>query len=430
MSNSTERRVAIVAGCRTPFVRAGGEFKDLGAVEMGRAAVTELIARSGVDPREVREMVFGCVITPVRSPNVAREVALASSLPRDVPGFTVNRACASANQAIVSAAEGIACGQYDTAIAGGAESLSEVPILWSRPAAQAIVAAGKARGIAAKVGAFSKVRPRDLLPVPPAIAEHSTGLTMGQSAEKMAKENRIGREEQDRFALASHLNAAKGWETGVLRAETVTVWAPPKFDRHCDRDNQIRADTTYEALAKLPPVFDRRHGSVTAGNTSPLTDGAAAVLLMAGAKARALGIEPLGYIRSYAFAATDPWGQLLMGPAYAAPVALDRANLTLAEMDLIEMHEAFAVQVLSNIQAFESAAFAREKLGRDKPLGEVDRSKLNVHGGSIALGHPFGATGARMVTQLLCELKRRNGRFGLLTVCAQGGMGCAMVLER
>jgi len=252
---------------------------------------------------------------------------------------------------------------------------------------------------------------------------------MGESAEKMAKENHISRQEQDEIALASHHHAAKAWSEGKLDGEVMHVPVPPSYEAVADRDNIVRADTSLDALAQLRPVFDKRYGTITAGNSSPLTDGAAALLLMSEERARALGYEPLGFIRAFAYAATDPADQLLQGPAYAAPLALDRAGMKLSQVDLFEMHEAFAAQVASNLQAFASKEFA-SKMGRSEPLGEVDRARLNVNGGSIALGHPFGATGARVVTQGLNELKRRNQNTLLCTVCAAGGLGAAVVLER
>jgi acetyl-CoA acyltransferase len=265
--------------------------------------------------------------------------------------------------------------------------------------------------------------------VTPAIAEPTTGETMGESAEKMAKLNDISREDQDHFALRSHRLAHSGTMDGRLTAEIVPVYVPTKYETVVETDNGVRADTSYEKLAALKPVFDRKYGSVTAGNSSPLTDGAACVLLMSEEKAKSLGYTPMGYIRSYAYSALDPGEQLLQGPVLAAPVALKRAGLTLADMDLVEMHEAFAAQVLSNLQGFESKSWA-ERAGFSQPLGEVDRSRLNVMGGSIAIGHPFGATGSRITTTLLNELGRRNGQFGLMTVCAAGGLGFAMVVER
>jgi len=281
----------------------------------------------------------------------------------------------------------------------------------------------------ARLKTLMRLRPKDLVPVTPAIAEPSTGETMGESAEKMAKLNTITREEQDHFALRSHRLAAAGTADGRLTAEIMPVYVPPKFESVLTSDNGIREDTSYEQLAVLKPVFDRKYGSVTAGNSSPLTDGGACVLLMSEEKAKALGYPPLGIIRSYAYAALDPGEQLLQAPVLATPVALKRAGLTLKDIDLVEMHEAFAAQVLSNLKGFESKWWA-ERAGFSQPVGEVDRAKLNVMGGSIAIGHPFGATGARITTTLLNELRRRGGQFGLMTVCAAGGMGFAMVVER
>jgi acetyl-CoA acyltransferase len=422
--------VAIIAGCRTPFAKAGTVYRDLAAVDLGKACVRELVERSGIDPATVGTVVMGQVIPSVKAPNLAREVVLGTGLPPEVPAHTVNRACASATQAIAEAASEIRAGHAEVAIAGGAESLSDVPVLHSKRMARALVEAARARSLPARLRAFAGVRPRDLAPQAPAIGEPSTGLTMGQSAEKMAKENGITREEQDRIAYESHRRAAAAMDDGRLTAEIGAVLVPPDYTVAVTADNLLRRDTSLEALAALPPVFDRTYGTVTAGNSSPLTDGAAAVLLMSERRATADGLEPLAFIRSWAVAAVDPGGQLLMGPGLAIPKALDRAGLALADMDLIEMHEAFAAQVASNIQALESEAWAREKLGRTEPVGQVDRSRLNVNGGSIALGHPFGATGARIATTLANELKRRGGRYGLLSVCAQGGMGFAMVLER
>jgi acetyl-CoA acyltransferase len=422
--------VALIAGCRTPFAKAGTVYRDLTAVDLARACVRELVERSEADPAWIDTVIMGQVIPSVAAPNLAREVVLGTGLPVGIPAHTVNRACASAAEAIAEVVDEIRDGHASVGIAGGAESLSDIPILHSRRMAQALVEASKARSLGGKLKAFSKLRPRDLAPQTPAIAEPSTGLTMGQSAEKMAKENGITREEQDWIAYLSHRNAAAAMDDGRLPAEMCTVLLPPRYDTAVNGDNLTRRDTTPEALAALPAVFDKKYGTVTAGNSSPLTDGAAAVLLMSESRAKEEGVEPLAYVRSWAVAAVDPGGQLLMGPGIAIPRALDRAGLKLSDMDLIEMHEAFAAQVASNIQALESAEWAREKLGRSEPVGKVDRERLNVCGGSIAIGHPFGATGARIATTLANELKRRKGRYGLMSICAQGGMGFAMVLER
>lgn len=427
---TTPRRVAVIAGCRTPFAKAGTVYRDLTALDLARACVRELIERSEVDPRAVGMVAMGQVIPSVLAPNLGREVALGVGLPPGVPAHTVNRACASATQAIADATLAIRHGHCDVAIAGGAESISDVPILHSRGMAQKLVAFSRARSLGERARIVAGIRGRDLVPVTPAIAEPSTGLSMGQSAEKMAQENGITRAEQDQIALLSHQRAAAGLDDGRLGPELCRVFVPPRFDQPVESDNLVRRDTTLEALAALPPVFDRQHGSVTAGNSSPLTDGAAAVLLMEEEQARAGGFEPLAFVKDWAAAAVDPAGQLLMGPALAVPAVLERAGLRLSDVDLIEMHEAFAAQVASNIQALESPGWAAEKLGRTQAVGQVDRDRLNVCGGSIAIGHPFGATGARLVTTLAREMKRRESRYGLVSVCAQGGMGFAMVLER
>ncbi len=420
--------MAIVAGIRTPFARSGTTLKSISAIDLGKRCVTELIQRSEIDPKLVDAIIYGTVVPSVLAPNIAREVSLLPLLPKGVQSFTVSRACASANQAITDAADQITLGHADIIIAGGAESLSNVPILHSRGMSDALVAASKAKTFGGRVKALAKVRPRDLVPITPAIAEPSTGESMGESAEKMAKINAIPREEQDQFALRSHRLAAAGTADGRLTAEIAPLYVPPAFDA-MSTDNGIRSDTSIEALAALRPVFDRKYGTVTAGNSSPLTDGASAVLLMSEEIAKALGYTPLAFIRSYSYAALDPGEQLLMGPVLAAPVALKRAGLTLGDIDLIEMHEAFAAQVLCNLKGFESQVWA-ERAGFSKPVGEVDRARLNVMGGSIAIGHPFGATGGRILTTLCNELGRRGGQFGLMTVCAAGGMGHAMVIER
>jgi acetyl-CoA acyltransferase len=422
------RRVAIIAGVRTPFAKAGTTLKSLSAIELGKRCVAELLQRTEIDGKLVEAVIYGTVVPSVLAPNIAREVSLLPMLPKGVQSYTVGRACASANQAITNAADQIALGLADVVIAGGAESLSNVPILHSRGMSDALVAASKARTFGGRVRALAKVRPRDLVPITPAIAEPSTDESMGESAEKMAKINHIPREEQDKFALRSHRLASAGTQDGRLTAEIAPLYVPPSFEA-MTIDNGVRSDGTIDALAALKPVFDRKYGTVTAGNSSPLTDGASAMLLMSETRAKSLGYRPLAFIRSYAYSALDPGEQLLMGPVLAAPVALQRAGLTLNDIDLIEMHEAFAAQVLCNLEGFLSKEWA-ERAGFRQPVGEVDRAKLNVMGGSIAIGHPFGATGGRILTTLCNELGRRGGQFGLMTVCAAGGMGHAMVIER
>ena len=418
MSLPTGRRVAVIAGCRTPFCKAGTVLKEARAVDLARYAARELLERTNLSPGAVNEVIFGQVVPSVLVPNIAREVSLLPQFPNEIPAFSVNRACASSNQAITAAHDQIALGHADVILAGGAESLSDIPILASRRLADILVAASKARTLGARIATFAKIRPRDLIPVAPAIAEPSTGESMGQSAEKMAKENRISREAQDRWALRSHQMAAQGTADGRL-TEEIAPWLPVRPGADVVRkDNGIRTDSSLEQMAQLRPVFDRRYGTVTAANASPLTDGASAVLLMSEDAARAHGYEPLAYIRSYAVAAVDPGWQLLQAPVRAVPKALERAGIEWKELGLIEIHEAFASQVLSNLQGFAAKGW------------EINEAIINVMGGSIAIGHPFGATGGRLVTTLANEMRRRDVQFGLISVCAQGGMASAIVLER
>ena len=423
------RRAAIVAGLRTPFARSGTVLRDVPAVALARHAARELLYRSELAGKEVDQVIWGQVVPSVLVPNVAREVSLLPQFPRTIPAYSLNRACASSCQAVADAHDQIVQGFADVVLAGGVESLSDVPILHSRGMTRILMDASKAKTLGQRLATFARVRPRDLIPVSPAIAEPSTGESMGQSAEKMAKENGITQRAQDEVALRSHQRAAAATASGVLGAEIAPWFGGKGMDEPVTADNLIRADTSLEALTALKPVFDRRYGTVTAGNSSPLTDGAAGVLVMAEAKAKALGYTPLAYVKAYAVAAVDPGWQLLQGPAFAVPKVLERAGLTWKDLGLVEIHEAFAAQVLSNVQAWGSKAWA-DRLGLKGPVGEVNWDITNVSGGSIAIGHPFGATGARLVTQLANEMARRNVQFGLISICAQGGMGMAMILER
>lgn len=422
-------KAAIVAGCRTPFSKAGTDLQDFTAIDLGKVVVREVVDRAGVEGEEVDHLVYGTVVHDPHAGNIAREVGL-GTLPKNVPAFTVSRACTSANQAIATAADLIEQGHAEVVVAGGAESLSHIPILLKDEMARTLTKLSKARTLGQRLSAAGEFRPGHLVPNFPDIEERTTGETMGEAAERMAKMNGIAREDQDRWALRSHELAAKGTEDGRLTDEIVPVYLPPDFDTVVETDNGIRTDTSLEKLAGLRPVFDRKHGSLTAGNSSPLTDGASALVLMAEERARAEGREVLGVVRSYAWSAVDPSWQLLQGPAFATPVALDRAGISMKEIGLMEMHEAFAAQVLSNLQALGSKAFAEEHLGRTEAVGHPDEDRINVLGGSIAVGHPFGATGGRVTTTLVNEMKRRDVQFGLVTVCAAGGLGFAMVVER
>jgi len=413
------RRVAVIAGCRTPFCRSGTVLKDARAVDLARFVARELLERTNLDGADVNAVIFGQVVPSALVPNVAREVSLLPQFPKEIPAYSLNRACASSGQAVANAYDEIMLGDADVVLAGGVESLSDIPILASRRLADILVEASKAKSLGSRLRTLSRIRPRDLIPVSPAIAEPSTGESMGQSAEKMAKENHISRAAQDRWALRSHELAARGTDDGRITTEIVPWFGPGGAgDGVLTQDNGIRRDTSLEQMAKLKPVFDRRYGSVTAANSSPLTDGASAVLVMSDSAARALGYTPLAYVRSYAVAAVDPGWQLLQAPIFAVPKALERAGIQWKELGVIEVHEAFAAQVLSNLQGWGALGW------------EINEDIINVMGGSIAIGHPFGATGTRLVTTLANEMARRDVQFGLLSICAQGGMGLAMVLER
>jgi acetyl-CoA acyltransferase len=409
------RRAVIVGGWRTPFVKAGTDLADADVLELASAATAETLARTETTSSTVDEIVYGNVSRPVAYHNLAREIVLALDLPTRIYASTVGMACASACVAITDASDHIAVGTADAVLAGGAESLSNVPITYTPPLARAMVRASQAKTLPQRVSSFAGIRPSDLAPVAPGIRETSTGLTMGESAERMAAINGIAREDQDRWALRSHQRAAAGWSDGRLAAEVVPV---RRKGRVIGQDTHIRRDSTLERLATLRPVFDRAHGTITAGNASPLTDGAATVLLLSEERARAEGRTGLVAIRAYAYAAVDPADQLLIAPAYAIPIALKRAGLALGDVGLVEMHEAFAAQVLSTLRVLERNG-----------AGAIDEERLNVMGGSIALGHPFGATGARVITTLANEMRRRQVQFGLASVCAAGGNGAAVVLE-
>jgi acetyl-CoA acyltransferase len=421
-------RIAIVAGLRTPFAKLATYFHGVPAVDLGKMVVNELLVRNDVNPKEVDQVVYGQVVQMPEAPNIAREIVLGTGMDIHTDAYSVSRACATSFQSTVNVLESMMAGTVDVGIAGGADSASVSPIGVSKKLGRALVDLQKAKTLGQRWNIFKKLGIKDLLPVPPAVAEYSTGLSMGQTAEQMAKSHGITREEQDAFAHRSHSRAAESWNEGKLANEVMTAYAEP-FKGALEKDNNVRFDSKLDSYAKLRPVFDKKHGSVTAANATPLTDGASAVLMMTESKAKALGYKPLGYIKSYAFTAIDVWEDMLMGPSYATPLALDRAGMTLNDLTLIEMHEAFSAQTLSNVKMFASDKFAKEKLNRSKATGEIDMDKFNVMGSSLAYGHPFAATGTRMITQMLNELNRRGGGTGLLTACAAGGLAASMVVE-
>lgn len=420
-------RVAVVAGLRTPFARIGTHFRELNAIDLGRVLVNELLARNDLSKAEVQQLVFGMTVMIPEAPFIGREIAIACGMP-DVDAYSVTRACATSFQTVVSGAESILAGTADVVVAGGVDSTSSVRITTSPKFSAVLRDVNFAKTPKDKLKLLSQLRPKDVLPTPPSITEYSTGLLMGQNAEQMAKKWGATREEQDDIAHASHRNAARAWAEGKLASEVMTAFVGAQGTPVAE-DNLVRRNSDRASYGRLKPVFDKQYGSVTAANSSPLTDGAAAMILMSEAKAKALGYTPIGYIRSYHFAAKTPKDDMLMGPVLAVPVALDRAGVALKDLTLVDMHEAFAAQIACNLKGLASKQYAVDVLNRARPVGEVNRSKLNVLGGSISYGHPFGATGARIIVQTLNELKRRGGGLGLTTACAAGGIGAAMVLE-
>jgi acetyl-CoA acetyltransferase family protein len=410
-------RVAIVGGARTPFAKAGTYLKERTALELGTHSVDGALAKLDLDPDTVDQLVYGIVAVDARVPHLAREVNFASSLPDSVRSVTVTDNCITSVTAIEAVHDAISAGRSRVGIAGGVESMSNPSVLWSRNATRVLSDFQGARTAKDKAVTLTRLRPGDFVPQPPGVNEPSTGMSMGEHTEITVKEWGISRSEQDEIAYASHMNAAAATEDGRLTAEI-----HPLDD--IAADTMIRPGTSMEKLAKLPPVFDPTpKGTLTAGNSSPLTDGAASVVLMAESAAAQLGHEPLAFIKAIEFAAISPDDGLLMGPGIAVPRMLARAGVALEDIDIIEMHEAFGGQVAANLAAWEHG-------WKEDPIGKVDREKLNQLGGSIAIGHPFAATGARIVTQLANEMARTDSRYGLVSICGAGATAAAMILER
>jgi acetyl-CoA acyltransferase len=426
MSALSNDRVAIVAGLRTPFLKIATGYSTVPTRVLSSHLIAELVQRSDLDPQQLQLIVMGQVVQAPDAPNLAREVVAGADLPVEVDAYTVSRACASSYQSVVDVFQSIVTGNVDVGIAGGADVMSQPPISFNKKMTEAMVRSSYSKG--SKLKAFKGIGFKDLFPTQPAIKDPSGEYTMGEAAEKMAKENGIARADQDALAHRSHISAAKAWEQGWFDEQVMDVILEPDY-QPISQDNVIRKDSVLEKYAKLKPVFDRQNGTVTAATSSPLTDGASAVVMMSEKKSKELGLRPLGYLKSYAFVGIDPNWQMLMGPSFATPKALDRAGLTLKDIDLIDMHEAFAAQVLSNTQAFESKKFAEQYLNRSEAIGTIDWDNFNISGSSISIGHPFAATGTRQLTQMLYDLKRTGGQHGLLTACAAGGLGAAMVVE-
>ncbi len=426
-----DRDVVVVAGARTPFVKAGTELARLSAVEIGRIVVREAIERADVDPAGIDEVIVGNIAGPADAANVARVIALMAKVPRHVPAFTVNRNCASGLESIVEAAYRIRSGDANLVIAAAVESMSQIPFLFSPEAQEIWAGLGRARGLLAQAAVAARFRPRHFKPqvgLMLGLTDAVSGLNMGETAEMLAREFEISRDEQDAFALQSHQRAEAAWSEGKLDREVVPVPIPPGYRDAASRDNGIRPNQSMEALARLRPVFDRRFGTVTAGNSSQITDGAAALVLASAARARELSLPVMGRLRSWGFAGCDP-ARMGLGPVLATPIAFRRAGVAMDRIDLVEINEAFAVQVLACLRAMDSRGFCEEHLGSG-PIGLPDPDRVNVNGGAIALGHPVGATGGRLVLSILGEMERRDASLGLVTLCIGGGQGGAMVLER
>jgi acetyl-CoA acetyltransferase family protein len=426
------RRVVVVDGVRTPFAKVGTALAEVGAAELARTAVRELLERTEIDPSSIDEVILGNAAPPADAPNVARVAALEAGIPERVPAFSVARNCASGFQAITDAYNQIVLGQSNVVVAGGVESMSNVPLHFPDEFADVMADLSRARSIPGKVSAAAQLRPGHLKPVV-ALAEGLTdpvcGLNMGETAEVLARELSISRRAQDEYALRSHQRATAAWAEGRFADEVVPVFVPPAYEDVVTEDVGYRPNQSLEALTKLQPVFDRRHGTVTAGNASMVTDGAAALLVMEEELARALGYRPLGRVRAFAYAGLDP-RRMGLGPAVATPLALARAGMTLGDMELIELNEAFAAVVLANMEVFPSREWAEAMLGRPEPIGEIRLEILNVNGGAIALGHPIAASGARLALTLLLEMGRRGAGVGLATLCVGGGQGGAIVFTR
>jgi acetyl-CoA acyltransferase len=432
MNANNHDRVAVIDACRTPFMRSGTAFYDLMAWELGRFAVKGLIARTGIEPSLIDYVIIGTVLADVSTTNVAREIMLGAGLPGSIPAHTCTAACVSANIAVTSACDMINAGQVDTVIAGGVESMSDPAIKISKRYRRLILDLTmykRPKTLAGKLKLLRGMKLKDFfVPEKPAIAEYSTGLSMGANADRLARRLGITRKEQDDYAARSHRLAVEAIKKGVMKKEVIPV-VVPQTGKVVTDDNGPRADATAEKLASVKPAFDKRYGTVTAANSSFFTDGASAVLLMKESKAKALGLKPQTFIRAYAQAGSNPWEELLLGPAFASARALKKAGIELADIKVLEIHEAFAAQILANIRYMESEKWGRESLGLEGRMGTIDRELLNTRGGSLSLGHPFGATGGRLIASCCNRMQEENAQFGLVAGCGAGAVGNTIILE-
>ncbi len=424
------RRVAIVYGLRTPFIKSGTLIENLTSLDLGKKVTIELLNRAEVDPESIEEVIFGTALPIIKTSNVSREIALGAGIPSDVPAYTISSGSLSSFRAITNGAEDIMTGTYDVVVAGGTESISNMPVLYNRRSRKVFKECARTRNPMRKLQQLLKLRMQDIVPNPEEIEELSASISMVEHSEQISKESHISRNDQDAFSLRSHKLASQATEDGRLQNEIMRLFVPPNFSTAISFDNGIRKDIRIEDLSKLKPIYDKIYGTVTEGNSSALSDGASVVLMMSEEKAESMGYDPLGYIKSFAYSAQSPKDQMLMGPVYATPIALGKVGLRLHDIDLIEMHEASASQVISNLNAFSSKKFAEDRLGKSEAIGEIELDRLNALGGSIAIGNPCGSTGIRMTITLLNELKRRGKPLGMVTSCAAGGLGATMIFER
>ncbi len=424
-----QRKVVLIEGNRTPFLKSGGPFIDLMSYQLGKEAIAGLLAKTGIDPKAIDQVVMGTVISNLRTSNVARESAISAGVPNSAPCHTVTQACISANRAIATAALEIMGGQADIVIAGGVDNTSDTPITFKKTMQKKLFGAQRLKTTGQFIKFATTLRPSDFAPDRPKVAEYTTNRVMGEDCDIMAARFGVTRAEQDAFAVRSHQLAFKAWEDGHLKKEVTSVEMAPKF-LAINMDDGIRGKTTIEKVAKLRPAFDKKFGTLTAANSSFLTDGAAAVLLMSEEKALEMGFQPKAEIVDFVFTGQDLDTELLLGPTYAVAKLFKRNKLTFDDIDVVEFHEAFAGQILANIKALGDDEFAKEHLGLEKAVGEVPMERFNLWGGSLAIGHPFGATGARLMTTTANRLAHENGKLGLLAACAAGAHGHAMLLRK
>lgn len=426
------KNVVIVDGLRTPYAKMGTSFNDIPAHELGGILLKEFLERVELDPAIIDEVIFGNVAQPPEATNIARNIALLAGIPENIPAFSVQRNCSSGMQSISDAWYRIQAGDGSIYISGGVESMTKIPLLWNDAATRWFGAMFKARGMGAKIGTLAGFKIKFLTPVVGlklGLTDGFCGINMGETAEILSKDFKIGREEQDQFAMQSHNRAEAAQKAGFYNDELMPVPIPPKYENVLALDNGVREGQSMQALAKLKPVFDRYNGTVTAGNASQITDGAAVTLVMEEEKAKQMGYKPIGRIKAFAYAGLDP-KRMGLGPAYSTKLVLEKSGMTMKDIERVEINEAFSAQVLANMRIFESDQYSKEYLGLDKALGAIDPEILNVNGGAIAIGHPVGSSGTRLIHTLLRELKHSNKSIGLATLCVGGGQGAAFILER